>query len=226
MGMCYQNPIPDSIEKGRNSSCICIKVNRTCIGGNLPEKLIQCFRVFIKLNFRIECCPHSQAKNPEPKLIVRSRRNGSRCGTPSSPPPSWLADKINGIFLTQKDILETFPAIRSCFPGFGKLPEAMPKYQWKLPCICGDLVKYISMVSMEGLSRRALVTGTESPMSDRIKSTGGSNDLPPYCKASLILNDYGIFLAEYGERCPKCQYYIYDFGFRHYSFLVNNSTFS
>src|SRR5690606_19287479 len=226
MGMGNQDSIPDSIEKGRNSGCIRIKVNRACIGSNLPEKLIQCFRFFIKLNSRIEFRAHSQAKNPEPKLIVRSRRNGSRYRAPSSSSPSWLVDKIDGIFLPEKDILETFPAVRCGFPGFGKLPEAMPKYQWKLPCICGDLVKYISMVSMEGLSRRALVTGTESPMSDRIKSTGGSNDLPPYCKASLILNDYGVFLAEHRERYPKCQYYIYDFGFRHYSFLVNNSAFS
>src|SRR5690554_5500862 len=160
MGMGNQNPIPDSIEKSRNSGYICIKVNRACIGGNLPEKLIQCARFFIKLNSRIEFCPHSQAKNPEPKLIVRSRRNCSRCRTSSSSSPSWLVGKIDGVFLPEKDILETFPAVRCCFPSFRELPEPMPKYQWKLPCICGYLVKYISMVSMEGLSRRALVTGT------------------------------------------------------------------
>src|SRR5690554_496832 len=215
MGMGNQDSIPDSIEKGRNSGCFGIKINRASFGSNLPQKLSQCFRFFIKLNSRIEFRAHSQAKNPEPKLIVRSRRNCSRYRTPSSSSPSWLVDKIDGVFLPEKDVLETFPAVRCGFPGFGKLPEAMPKYQWKLPCICGYLVKYISMVSMEGLSRRALVAGTESPMRDRIKSPGGSDHFPPHSKASLILNDYGIFLAEYRERCPKCQDYIYNFGFQH-----------
>src|SRR5690606_35487407 len=196
MGMGNQDSIPDSIEKGRNSGCICIKVDRACIGGNLPEKLIQCPRFFIKLNSRIKFCSHSQAKNPKPKLIVRSRRNGSRYRAASSSSPSWLVDEIYGVFLPGKAILESLPAIRRCFPCSGELPEAMPKYQWKLPCICGDLVKYISMVSMEGLSRRTLVAGIESPMRYRIKSPGGSDDLSPHNKASLILNYYGIFLAE------------------------------
>src|SRR5690554_126519 len=199
MGMGNQDSIPDSLEKGRNSGCIRIKINGACIGSNLPEKLIQCFRFCIKLNSRIEFCPHSQAKNPEPKLIVRSRRNCSRYRAPSSSSPSWLVYEINGIFLPEKDILETFPAVRCGFPGFGELPEPMPKYQWKLPCIRGNLVKYISMVPMEGLSCGALVAGVESSMGNRVKSPGGSNDLSSHGKTPLILNGYGIFLAEHRE---------------------------
>ena len=99
VGVGDQNGRPQRIEESGNGRYVYPDVQRTGIGGHLPEELIECLRFARELDAGVKFPIGAEAEDAEPELVVRgatcSRPDGS-CDRPGRGPVDQVGRPDSG----------------------------------------------------------------------------------------------------------------------------------
>jgi len=209
MRMSNKNGRTDFIEKRWYGIYIYFIIYWSYVGNHLPEILVKSCRIFFELHPLKKVWPDTQAESSKPLLFVRYWWYCCFHCTAACIPSSRLIYQIYSEIAAKKNILKTFPAVRSCFPCFGKLPDTMPHDKRVFPGFDRYLVKNICVVSSEGLTwwRRSI----------GIKSTWTVNHSSSNSKTSLILDDQRLLFYSFlrwnrkngTKSCKNEKYYFF-----------------
>ncbi|MNP40776.1 hypothetical protein D3C76_1344400 [compost metagenome] len=118
--------------------------------------------------------PQADAKLVEPQLLVRRRFDRRLDHAAPGIATPGLIDQVHTEMATQENVLESFAAIGSGFPGLGELTCAMPHDDGQFSCVDRDLVEGVGMVTVIGLAIRShRLARVERARRRGHRSTGG-----------------------------------------------------